>query len=157
MSKNNRVHPSTQLDELDAMLEATRPVKEVLAELTRKPLNLDQDPDFVSSRLKADIVEALLTAMQKRGMNQNDLAEKLKVTKQWVSRILNESDNFTVATLAKLACAVGMRPFISFADEGEVVRVMPCHAAPVKVENIKKKPIKRKNQSDFLRWNMKDR
>lgn len=136
MGKNIRIHEGTLPPELMELLQGTRPVAEVQAELAREPLNLDRDPEFVADRLKADVVQGLLRALGRRGISQNELAERLNVTKQWVSRILNESDNFTVATMAKLACAVGMRPFINFADEDEVVRVMSRHSGPVKVEDI---------------------
>lgn len=136
MPKEKRIVQGPLPPELDELLRATRPVEEVRAELAKDRLNLDDDPEFVADRLKADVVEALLRALEKRGMNQNDLAERLNKSRQWVSRILNETDNFTLATIAKLASAVGMRPFINFADEGEVVKVTLRHTGPAKVEEI---------------------
>jgi transcriptional regulator with XRE-family HTH domain len=75
--------------------------------------------------MKADIVEHLLRAMEQRNLNGSQLAENLGKSRQWVSRILNETDNFTVDTIAKLACAVGKRPFINLIDHGEMIRIMP--------------------------------
>lgn len=135
---------------LQALLDNTPPVEEVLADLAREPLNLDQDPEHIASQLKSDIVEYVLIGMREAGINQNQLAERLGKSRQWVSRLLNEGDNFTVATIAKLACALGKRPFIHFAGNDETVKVMPRQRAKASASTRKKTQKKETSVSSEL-------
>lgn len=115
ITHNEREFSGELPDDLLALLVAARPVEEALADLAADPLHLDEDADFECERLKADIVEQVLRAMEEQGVNRSDLAERLGKSRQWVSRVLNEGDNFTVATVARLSCALGLRATIAMA------------------------------------------
>lgn len=84
-----------------------------VAELERaaasNPPDLDADPAFVAAFLKAQFVEDILRAMEEQGLNKNTLARKLGKSRQYVGRLLNERSNFTVETLAEIACALNLR------------------------------------------------
>lgn len=110
------VKRSDTLDaELEQLLAATCTVEEAQEALRDGAADLSKDPDFVADRLKTEIIEELLRAMEREGLNKNQLALRCGKSRQWISRILGEGDNFTVATLARLACALGLRPQIVFA------------------------------------------
>lgn len=113
MKARAREYRGAVSDELRDLLDGTEPVDEVKKELRREPLDLDSDPEFVAERLKADVVEAILRAMKRKGVNKNQLAERVGKSRQWVSRVLNETNNFTVGTIAQLACALGVKPRIT--------------------------------------------
>ncbi|MCC5875328.1 MAG: helix-turn-helix transcriptional regulator [Candidatus Sumerlaeia bacterium] len=122
MSNKDRRNYSGELpDVLRDLLDGTRSVEEAEAELVANPLELHWDPDFMTERLKADIVEEVLVAMEEIGINKNQLAERLGKSRQWVSRVLNEGDNFTVATVAKLACAVRRQASIHLDRPGSII------------------------------------
>jgi DNA-binding phage protein len=70
---------------------------------------LDADPSFLAEFLKARFVEDVLRAMERAGLNKNTLATKLGKSRQYVGRILNEKANFTLETMADIACALGLR------------------------------------------------
>jgi len=73
------------------------------------PLDLDADPEFVAGYLKARFVEDIYTVMEVQGLNRNQLAKKLGKSRQYVGRVLNENANFTLETLAEIACALEMQ------------------------------------------------
>ena len=88
-------------------LENTPTTKEVLKEIDKLDFpDLENDSEFVSDYLKGRITEDILTAMEEKGINKSQLAEKLGKSRQYVNRILNETANFTLDTLAKFACAL---------------------------------------------------
>lgn len=69
---------------------------------------LESDPGFIAEYLKAQFVEDVLKAMDEQGLNRNQLANRLGKSRQYVGRVLNETSNFTLDTLAEFACVLGM-------------------------------------------------
>ncbi|OFX31692.1 MAG: hypothetical protein A2X08_15980 [Bacteroidetes bacterium GWA2_32_17] len=55
-------------------------------------------------------------------MNQTKLAEKLGVTKGYVSQIMNGNFNYTLKKLIELSLAVNKAPIIEFQDINEFVK-----------------------------------
>ncbi len=70
--------------------------------------DFDKDPEFVFDCLKGFFVADIYFAMNKQGINKKELAEKLGKSKQYVGRVLNENANFTLKSLAEIACALDM-------------------------------------------------
>ena len=96
--------------ELQKILDNTPTTEEVLKEIDKLEFpNLENDPEFVSDYLKGQITEDILAAMEENGMNKNQLSKKLGKSRQYVNRILNETANFTLDTLAKFACALNCK------------------------------------------------
>ncbi len=62
------------------------------------------------SRLRKSMSVALriLDILDERGMSQQDLADKLRVTRQQVSKILKGQENLTFETIDKLEKALGI-------------------------------------------------
>lgn len=60
-------------------------------------------------RKSANIALEILEALGKKGMNQSELAEKLGVSRQQVSKILNGQENLTLETISKLELALGLK------------------------------------------------
>ena len=93
--------------ELKEILENIPTTEEVLKEIDKLDIpDWDKNPEFVADYLKGQITEDILTAMEEKGINKSQLAEKLGKSRQYVNRILNETANFTLDTLAKFACAL---------------------------------------------------
>ena len=57
----------------------------------------------------------VLDILDERGLTQQDLADKMKVTRQYVSKILKGQENMTFETVDKLEKALG----IELAEESE--------------------------------------
>ncbi len=95
--------------ELQALLDATPNTDGLAAQIRADIEELERDPVFVADFLKMQFVEDIFEAMHIKGINRNQLAQKLGKSRQYVGRILNENANFTLETLAEIACALDMR------------------------------------------------
>ncbi len=69
-----------------------------------------KDPEFIAEGLAIKITEEMLGCLEKRGLNQSWLAEKMVVSRAHVSRILNARPNMTLLTIAKIAVALDLNP-----------------------------------------------
>jgi transcriptional regulator with XRE-family HTH domain len=86
---------------------------------------LELDPLFLAEYTKTRFLEDLLQAMDAQGISQTELAKRLGTSRQYINRILQEQENFTVETLAKLATAVGLTFSLTLHDAKEQVQVSP--------------------------------
>ncbi len=97
-------------EEIAEMMASDLTTEEVLKEIDELgPLDLENDPEFVADFMKGQITEDILQAMEEEGINKNQLAERLGKTRQYVSRILNETTNFTFETVAEIAVALNRK------------------------------------------------
>ncbi len=99
--------------EIGKLLEDVRPTEELMAKLGTGVKDFEKDPEFVAGYLKACLVRDILMAMKEEGMNRHQLADRLGKSRQYVSRILNETANFTLQSIAELACALGRKVEVS--------------------------------------------
>ncbi|RCK75787.1 MAG: hypothetical protein OZSIB_3730 [Candidatus Ozemobacter sibiricus] len=53
--------------------------------------------------IKIEIAEQIYTMMEKRGVNQSELARRLGKNRAYISKILKGTTNFTVDTLVRIA------------------------------------------------------
>ena len=64
--------------------------------------------------LQNDIYRMVAEYIQKEGMNQTQLAEKLGVTKGYVSQIMNGNFNYTLKKMIELSLALNKAPAFEF-------------------------------------------
>lgn len=88
------------------MFEGLDPAEEVNARLQENRVDYAREPEFVAAYLKAKLVEDIVAAMECQGMNKQALAKQLDRSRQYVSRVLNETANFTIDSIARIACAL---------------------------------------------------
>lgn len=115
-------------EDIWAEFEGVPTVEEIVKNST--PLDLDADPEFVAGYLKAQFVEDIFKAMHEQGINRNQLAAKLGKSRQYVGRILNEKANFTLETLAEIACALNMQVAARMYARGERSVILPIVKKP---------------------------
>lgn len=97
----------TMSKELTEWLDSTPSHNKVLKDIENLgPLDLENDPEFVADYMKGQITEDILLAMEEKGINKSQLAERMGKSRQYIGRILNETANFTFETIAKIACAL---------------------------------------------------
>ena len=89
----------------DNMIKIDKDTQALLGELD--VIDLDKDPEFVLDSIKARFVEDICQAMKAKGISQSDLARLLGKTKQYVSRVLNETANFTLSSIVEISIALG--------------------------------------------------
>ena len=98
------------LDDVDKLEKKTADAHAGLLALTQdsEPLDLEHDSDFIYEEIRIAYVELFLHEMRKKGMTQTDLAQKLGKTKQFVSRVLANTGNITLQTIAAFCAAIGI-------------------------------------------------
>ncbi len=70
---------------------------------------LEPAVEYVADVVKSQFVELILAGMEKKGLSKTDLAHKLKTSPQYISKIINETANFTIESMAAISCALGMK------------------------------------------------
>lgn len=68
-----------------------------------EPFSLESEIEFC----KLEAVEELLQFMKREGINRGELAERMGVPPSRITRLLNGSENLTIATLVRAGRAVG--------------------------------------------------
>lgn len=81
---------------------------EFLKELER----LQSDPGFVAERLVIEINEEVCRLMSDRKLSRAALAQRMNVSRQLITRLLNGKTNMTLLTLCKLAVALGASVYV---------------------------------------------
>lgn len=71
--------------------------------------SFEQDPKYWVECLKLAFSEDVGRLMEKRGMNQSDLARRLDTSRAYVTRLFRGNFNPTVETLVKVAMALDAR------------------------------------------------
>jgi len=87
-----------------ALFEKTKPVKDIKI----KKEDFDRDPEFVADYIKSKFINDVLLLMEKNGINENKLANKLKWSRQYVNKVLKEKTNFTLSSIAMIVCALNV-------------------------------------------------
>jgi len=81
------------------------------------------DPDYVLEGIVLDLTDRIALAMQEQGVSRAELAERLGVSRAYITKLLGGNTNMTLRTLVRLALALGMVPEVSLvplgADEGD--------------------------------------
>jgi transcriptional regulator with XRE-family HTH domain len=73
------------------------------------------------AQIQLDLFFCVEEYMKKNGLNRSQLAEKLGVTKGYISQVLNGEFNHRIATFVDLALAIGKVPKVEFEDLEELV------------------------------------
>ena len=69
---------------------------------------LENTIEYKIESIAFDIAMQIYKQMEKLGINKKDLAEKLNVSKSYITQLLKGKSNMTIETLIKVAEALGM-------------------------------------------------
>ena len=75
-----------------------------------------RNDQFLVEALLIEISDQLNVAMEQQGVTQSELAERLGVSKSYVSRLLHGTPNLTLRTLVRLSNALNRRVQLDLAD-----------------------------------------
>ncbi len=75
------------------------------------------------ARIQMDLFQQVDEYMRQNNLNRTQLAEKLGVTKGYISQVLNGEFNHRIATLVDLSLAIGKAPRIVFEDLDQVTQI----------------------------------
>ena len=82
------------------------------------------------AQIQIELYNQLSDYMKKHHLNRSQLAEKLGVTKGYVSQILNGDFNHRLSTLVDLSLAMGKAPVIQFSDLDKMTE-NPSHVSKI--------------------------
>lgn len=78
--------------------------------------SLEQDAEYISYGLMIDLASQIASKLDKEGLKQKDLADRLGKSPGWISRIINNPTNFSVKKLVELGAALGLELEINFKE-----------------------------------------
>lgn len=121
-------------------IRITRKTDSPLARAFAEPLPIDSEIDH----RKITVIEELLQFMKREGIKRGELAARMGVPPSRVTKILEGSENLTIATLVRAGRAVGAELHQTFAPAGKKVRwtsydpadVHSSFAAPVRITRV---------------------
>ena len=70
--------------------------------------------EYWLSKIQIDLFNEVEKYMQRNGLNRTQLAEKLGVSKGYISQILNGDAYHRISKLVELSLAIGMAPRLSY-------------------------------------------
>ncbi|MFA6239665.1 MAG: helix-turn-helix transcriptional regulator [Candidatus Hydrogenedentales bacterium] len=101
-TSNGKSRPNTKV-----ILHSVPLAKDAPKAVHRDHVDYDRDPEFQAGYLKAAFVDDVCAAMHEMNITKSALAERLGKSRQYVTRVLNESANFTIDSMAEIATALG--------------------------------------------------
>jgi len=79
----------------------------------------ENDAEYIAYGLLTDITADICAAMDEQGMKRKELAERLGVSPQYVTKFLNTPENTTVYQVVRFAQAVGLDVEVLLNPHGE--------------------------------------
>jgi len=80
-----------------------------------------KSPEYWFENAQNDLYGQVVEYMEKEGINQNQLAEQLGVTKGYVSQILKGEFNYTLKKLIDISLAIGQVPKIDYTPIEKII------------------------------------
>jgi len=78
-------------------------------------------PEYWFEQAQNELYRQVTEFMKKEGINQTQLAERLGVSKGYISQVMKGEFNYTLKKLIELSMAVGKVPRIEYKTIGEVI------------------------------------
>ena len=78
-----------------------------------------EDAEYIAYGLLTDITADICAAMDEQGMKRKELAERLGVSPQYVTKFLNTPENTSVYQIVRFAQAVGLDVEVSLSHREE--------------------------------------
>ncbi len=73
------------------------------------------DPDYIYEGLKYDLSEQLKKLMKEKGLSKKELAERMKVSPSYITKIFG-ADNISLRTVAKVLAALEVEASLKIVD-----------------------------------------
>lgn len=77
------------------------------------------DPQYILHGLLLDITDDICRAIHEQGISRSELAERLGVTRQYVTKFLNTPQNTRLETIVQFATALGLTVDVSLRPKAE--------------------------------------
>ena len=107
--------------------------------ITREELITSEE--YILVKLQTELFNHIEEYLKKNKMSRTAFAEKLGVTKGYVSQVLNGAYDFRLSKLIELALAIGYVPSISFVSKAEHVAKDAALGEPSRMLNSMESPM----------------
>ena len=82
---------------------------------------LKSTQEYWTTRIQLDLYTHIKKYMKDNGLNRTQLAQKLGVTKGYITQVLSGNFNHRLAKLVEFSLAIGLVPKIQFIPENEFI------------------------------------
>lgn len=79
-------------------------------------------PEYWFEEAQNELYRRVIEFMEKEGLNQTQLAQKLGVSKGYISQVLKGEFNYTLKKLIELSIAIGKAPHIEYKAIQEILK-----------------------------------
>jgi len=76
------------------------------------------DPEYIVHGMLLDITEDICEAMEHQGISRSELANRLGVSRQYITNFLNTPTNTTLKSVVEFAVALGLEPHVRLQTTG---------------------------------------
>ncbi len=115
---------------------------------TEELKNLRHDPEFELEELLLDINETIVERMDALAVRKVDLAKHLGVSRAFVTKLLNGNSNLTLASLVKVANALGAKVSVD---------LVPRHLAEgLEVDTLEFEPLEAPSNASYWHEEVND-
>lgn len=81
------------------------------------------DPEFVKGQMVTDLLGDIFRIMELNNISNSELAKRMNVSRQYITKLFNGYANFTLMTIAQIAVALNMKPEISLKNIEENIEI----------------------------------
>lgn len=99
---------------------------------------LIQSKEYWIAKLQIDLFNEVEDYMQKNNLNRTQFAEKLGVTKGYVSQILNGESDHRMSKLVELSLAIGLIPNLSYEKADDLLKREKNNCFNVSINDIER-------------------
>ncbi len=78
------------------------------------------DPEYVAVGLALQFIEEILEIMEAKGISRSQLAERMGVSRAYVTRLLDAPPNLTLKSICQVAMALGAKPEVHLVTSGQL-------------------------------------
>jgi len=120
------------------------------------------DIDFITEEKIIDITECIVSRMEELGLNRTALAEKMNVSKAYVTKLLRGNINFTLKTIIAVAQVLESDIQFDFIPKGQKRRLFYLYEnaginAKTKIETPVRNIVTQKNEFDPSKFNVDEK
>jgi DNA-binding phage protein len=128
-SSKNRIarKPGNGKNEIDELMSAAPLVSS--ATIAKTP-DLLSDPEWVAEDVKMQIAEDMRRALREARVSQAEVARRLGMRRQQLSRMLSEPSNLTIESMAKFFSGIGWQLVIRGIRRDEAAPIVPFRSLP---------------------------
>ena len=87
--------------------------------------DLANDPEYIAEGIALGIIEDALALMKAQGVTKARLAERMHVSRAYVTRLFNAPPNLTLRTVAQLSVALGAKAVVQLQLEPKPTQASP--------------------------------